>query len=243
MAESFGVNAARLKIVAFVYAALLACVSGWLYAHLQRFVNPTPFGIHQGIEYLFMAVVGGAGSVWGAIVGATLITLLKQMLQDVLPALLGRAGNFEIVVFGILMILLLQFARHGVWPWLARLLPRRKPAAIADAPPLPPRERAAGEGSVLLQVRAARKAFGGLIAVNDLTFDIREGEILGLHGPNGAGNSTPFELISGALQPTDHDNLYPRESIDSRQPAHTAPHTLARTFQHVRQPPHLSVLD
>ena len=78
MAEAFGVNGARLKIVAFVYAALLACISGWLYAHLQRFVNPTPFGINQGIEYLFMAVVGGAGSVWGAIIGATLITLLKQ---------------------------------------------------------------------------------------------------------------------------------------------------------------------
>ena len=67
-------------------------ISGWLYAHLQRFVNPTPFGINQGIEYLFMAVVGGAGSVWGAVLGATLITLLKQVLQDVLPQLLGRAA-------------------------------------------------------------------------------------------------------------------------------------------------------
>src|SRR5512135_980631 len=116
MAEAFGVDGARLKIVAFVYAALLACVSGWLYAHLQRFVNPTPFGIGQGIEYLFMAVVGGAGSVWGAIVGASLITVLKQVLQDVLPALLGRSGNFENVVFGVLIIVLLQFAREGIWP-------------------------------------------------------------------------------------------------------------------------------
>src|SRR6478609_1727819 len=126
MAEAFGVNGARLKIVAFIYAALLACISGWLYAHLQRFVNPTPFGVNQGIEYLFMAVVGGAGSVWGAIIGATTITLAKQVLQDVLPSILGRAGNFEIVVFGILMVLLLQFARDGLWPWIGRLLPARK---------------------------------------------------------------------------------------------------------------------
>ena len=90
MAEAFGVDGARLKIVVFVYAALLACVSGWLYAHLQRFVNPTPFYINQGIEYLFMAVVGGAGSVWGAVIGATLITLAKQVLQDMLPTLLGK---------------------------------------------------------------------------------------------------------------------------------------------------------
>src|SRR6476620_6758044 len=175
MAEAFGVNGARLKIIAFIYAALLACVSGWLYAHLQRFVNPTPFGINQGIEYLFMAVVGGAGSVWGAIIGATLITLLKQMLQDILPVLLGRAGNFEIVVFGVLMILLLQFARNGVWPWLGRMLPSGKPAPIADAEPLRPRPKPAPAEGALLEVRGARKQFGGLIAVNDLTFEIRSG--------------------------------------------------------------------
>jgi branched-chain amino acid transport system permease protein len=185
MAEAFGVNGARLKIVVFVYAALLACVSGWLYAHLQRFVNPTPFYITQGIEYLFMAVVGGAGSVWGAVVGATFITLLKEVLQNVLPRVLGRSGNFEIVVFGILMIVLLQFARDGVWPWLARLFPERRPRPVPDAPPLA--ERAAVAQSVrLLEMRGARKQFGGLVAVNDLSFEIRPQEILGLIGPNGA---------------------------------------------------------
>jgi len=116
MAEAFGVDAARLKSVTFVYAALLACISGWLYAHLQRFVNPTPFGVPMGIEYLFMAVVGGAGSVWGAVLGATVITLLKQVLQDLLPWLFGRSGNFELIVFGVLMVLILQFAREGLWP-------------------------------------------------------------------------------------------------------------------------------
>src|SRR5512132_1913140 len=146
MAEAFGVNAARLKIIVFVYAALLACVSGWLYAHLQRFVNPTPFGINQGIEYLFMAVVGGAGSVWGAVVGASIITLAKHVLQNILPTLLGKSGNFEIVVFGILMILLLQWARNGVWPWLAHLLPTMPPPPVPDAPPLPVRARGELDG-------------------------------------------------------------------------------------------------
>jgi branched-chain amino acid transport system permease protein len=137
MAEAFGVNGARLKIVVFVYAALLACISGWLYAHLQRFVNPTPFSLGQGIEYLFMAVVGGAGSVWGAVVGATLITLTKQVLQDTLPTLLGRSGNFEVVVFGVLMVLLLQRTREGVWPWIASVLPQHVALPVRDAAPLP----------------------------------------------------------------------------------------------------------
>ncbi|HZA50591.1 MAG TPA: branched-chain amino acid ABC transporter permease, partial [Myxococcaceae bacterium] len=100
MAESMGVNTARYRIKVFVLAALLACTSGWLYAHLQRFINPTPFSLNVGIEYLFMAVVGGAGHLWGALVGAAVITLMKHYLQDLLPALLGASGNFETVVFG-----------------------------------------------------------------------------------------------------------------------------------------------
>jgi branched-chain amino acid transport system permease protein len=243
MAEAFGVNGARLKIIAFIYAALLACISGWLYAHLQRFINPTPFDLRQGIEYLFMAVVGGAGSVWGAIIGATLITVLKQILQDILPGILGRAGNFEIVVFGVLMILLLQFARDGVWPFIARLVPRRKPAPVPDAPPLPARERAHEAVRPLLEVKSARKAFGGLVAVNDLTFDIRNGEILGLIGPNGAGKSTTFALISGALPLTAGTIQFRGESIGSQEPYDIARLGIGRTFQHVRLLPQMSVID
>ena len=77
MAESMGVNTAASRMVVFVLAALLACASGWLYAHMQRFVNPTPFSLHMGIEYLFMAVIGGAGYVWGAVLGAFVITVSK----------------------------------------------------------------------------------------------------------------------------------------------------------------------
>ena len=243
MAEAFGVDGSRLKIIAFVYAALLACVSGWLYAHLQRFVNPTPFGIGQGIEYLFMAVVGGAGSVWGAIVGASLITVLKQVLQDALPTLLGRSGNFENVVFGVLMILLLQFSRDGLWPWIAKLVPRRTQPPIAAAATLPARAGEPGTGGPLLELRSLRKAFGGLVAVNGLSFDIRKGEILGLIGPNGAGKSTTFALISGALSPSSGTIAFRGVPIGSRPPWEIARLGIARTFQHVRLMPQMSVLD
>ncbi len=242
MAESFGVDGARLKIVVFVYAALLACISGWLYAHLQRFVNPTPFGPNQGIEYLFMAVVGGAGSVWGAVVGATLITLAKQVLQDILPVLLGKSGNFEIVVFGVLMVVLLQRAREGVWPWIAHLLPRRQPPLVPEAEALPVRGGASAPGP-LLEVRRARKAFGGLVAVNDLSFAIERGEILGLIGPNGAGKSTMFNLISGALAPTAGDVVLRGESIVGCKPFEIARRGIGRTFQHVKLLPRMTVLD
>ncbi|NDA93374.1 MAG: branched-chain amino acid ABC transporter permease, partial [Betaproteobacteria bacterium] len=80
VAESMGVNTARSKMIVFVLAALYAGVSGWLYAHYQRFVNPSPFSLHIGIEYLFMAVLGGAAQVWGALLGAGVVTLLKEWL-------------------------------------------------------------------------------------------------------------------------------------------------------------------
>ncbi|MCC7325814.1 MAG: branched-chain amino acid ABC transporter ATP-binding protein/permease [Burkholderiales bacterium] len=242
MAEAFGVDSVRLKIVVFVYAALLACISGWLYAHLQRFVNPTPFGIIQGVEYLFMAVVGGAGSVWGAVLGATLITLLKEVLQDILPGLLGRAGNFELVVFGIMMVLLLQFARDGLWPWIEHLLPRRSAPPLPEAEPLPTRGHRPADGA-LLRVQNARKQFGGLVAVNDLSFDIRQGEIVGLIGPNGAGKSTMFALISGALSLTSGEVLLRGESIGNHRPFEIARRGLGRTFQHVKLIGSMSVLD
>jgi branched-chain amino acid transport system permease protein len=181
-----GVDAGRLKIVVFLRGAPRVRF-GWLYAHLQRFVNPTPFGLPQGIEYPFMNPCG-AGSVWGAVVGATLITLAKQLLQDWLPVILGRSGNFEMVVFGVLMVIVLQRAREGVWPWMARWLPQTPPSPVPDAPPLLARDRRAETG-VLLDVRKARKQFGGLVAVSDLSFSIHRGEILGLIGPNGAGKA------------------------------------------------------
>jgi branched-chain amino acid transport system permease protein len=256
MAESFGVNAARLKIIVFVYAALLACISGWLYAHLQRFVNPTPFGINQGIEYLFMAVVGGAGSVWGAVVGATLITLLKQWLQEggalmtllrdglaqVLPAGVSPSGNFEIIAFGILMVLLLQRAREGVWPWVERLLPKRRPPPIAPAAPLTSRPRGAATRS-LLEVRDVRRKFGGLVAVKGLSFVIHRGEILGLIGPNGAGKTTTFNLISGGLPLTSGEVVFRGEPISGLAPYKIAARGIARTFQHVKLIPQMTVID
>ena len=243
MAESFGVDAVKLKTLVFLYAALLACLSGWLYAHLQRFVNPTPFSLNASIEYLFMAVVGGAGNVWGAVIGATLITLLKEILQSVLPKLLGQTGQFEIIVFGILIILLLQRAPDGLTPLFARWRGRNTGPDPAPASPLPHRAIPGTTGEPLLDVRAARKAFGGLVAVNDLSFTLNRGEILGLIGPNGAGKSTMFNLISGLLPLSGGAVAFDGREIGGKAPFEIAACGIARTFQHVKLIGTMSVLD
>ena len=233
MAESFGIDTAAVKLAIFLYAGLLAALSGWLYAHFIRYVNPTPFGLNASIEYLFMAVAGGASSIWGAIVGAGLLTLLKYWLQDLIPKLIGRTGQFEIIVFGILMVLLFQHARQGVVPLVARryLKPRRVQVP-EQATPLARRPKPRS-GELLLEVRAAQRTFGGLIAVDDVGFELRAGEILGLIGPNGAGKSTLFNLVTGVLPLTEGEIAFRGERIDALPSRRIVERGIARTFQHV----------
>lgn len=242
-AESFGVSTFRVKLIVFVYAAVLAGISGWLYAHMQRAVNQTPFGITPGIEYLLMAVLGGAGHVGGAILGAGIVTLLEDQLQRILPHLFGSKGNYEMIVFGALLVILLQTAREGLWPRLAALIPEReqKPRP-PEAEPLPARAMPP-RGEPLLSLIAVRKEFGGLVAVNDVSFDVRAGEIVGLIGPNGAGKSTIFNLVTGVLWPTSGAIKFKGEVISGRSSQFVARRGIGRTFQHVNVQPAMSVLE
>jgi ABC-type branched-subunit amino acid transport system ATPase component/ABC-type branched-subunit amino acid transport system permease subunit len=242
VAEAFGANTFSLRVQVFVLSSVFASAAGWLYAHQQRFVNPTPFGLNVGIEYLFMAVLGGAGYVWGGVAGVILITALRELLQNVLPSLLGTGGNYEVIVLGIIIILVLQFARRGLWPLLERLVPAGTPRLLARALTFPHRPDPT-PGSVILNVQDAVKQFGGLKAVSDVSFDVKAGEIVGLIGPNGAGKSTMFNLITGVNPATRGSvNLLGRDA--TRLPARTI-HRLgvARTFQHVRLFPELSLLE
>lgn len=244
MAEAMGVNTNRSRMVIFVLAAVLACASGWLYAHMQRFINPTPFGLHIGIEYLFMAVVGGAGYVWGALLGAAIITIAKQWLQDLLPALFGASGNFEMIVFGLIMVIVLQRAPDGLWPVIKRFVPIRtaNKKINPNAPDLPRRPMPA-VGEVILQAVDVTRKFGGLVANNNMSLDVRAGEILALIGPNGAGKSTMFNQISGVDTPTSGDVIFRGNSVAGKESREIAGMGMSRTFQHVKLLPTMTVLE
>jgi len=243
MAEAMGVDTFRVKVTAFVLAALLASVSGWLFAHFQRTVNPSPFGLNMGIEYMFMSVLGGVGYVWGALVGAGVVQILKDQLQVWLPRLMGTSGNYEVIVFGFLLVFVLQYARDGIWAFVDAALPRiKRKVDWADAAPLPARARPP-HGDVVLDVRAARKEFGGLVAVNDVSFQVRAGEILGLIGPNGAGKSTTFNLVTGVLPATRGEVVMLGQRIDSLRSREIARLGVSRTFQHVKMIAAMTVLE
>ncbi len=240
-AASFGVNTPRARTLAFVHAAVLAAFAGWLYAHMQRSVNPTPFGLNAGIEYLLMAVVGGAAHIPGALLGAGLVTVVNNLLQDLLPKLIGTQGNFETIVFGAILVLTLQASPEGIWPHIARVRPRphrvRPDAAPLAARVMPPR------GAPLLSVRGLNRTFGGLVAVNDLCFTLTAGEIAGLIGPNGAGKTTTFNLLTGVDQPGGGSVEFLGQSLVGLRAPAIARLGIARSFQHVRLVPSMSVIE
>ena len=243
MAEAMGISTLRYKIIAFVLAAVLASVSGWLFAHFQRTVNPSPFGLNKGIEYLFMAVLGGVGHVWGAFVGAGVVKLIEDQLQVLLPKIIGTSGNFEIIVFGLVLVAVLKYAPNGLWTFITDRLPRRNRVRDwADAPKLPARDKPA-RGTPLLEVDAVRKEFGGLVAVNDVSFDMNAGDIFGLIGPNGAGKSTTFNLITGVLSLTRGQVRFAGQRIDGLPSRAIARRGVSRTFQHVKMIPEMTVLE
>ena len=240
-AASFGVNTLRMRMLAFVYAAVLAGFAGWLYAHMQRAVNPTPFSLNASIEYLLMAVVGGAAHVPGAVLGAALVTLVNDLLQDLLPKIIGAQGNYESIVFGAILVLALQTSPEGLWPHVVRVAPKHHPVRPDAA--LLPRRAMPARGAPVLTVNGLRRSFGGLMAVNDVTFSLAAGEIVGLIGPNGAGKTTTFNLLTGVDRPS----AGAVEFLGRKLAGMTAPAIarlgIARTFQQVRLVASMSVIE
>lgn len=243
LVESLGINAFRIKLVTFVLAAFLASLSGWLYAHMSRFISPGPFDAGMGIEYLMMTMVGGAGSLVGGVVGAAIVTLLKNSVQDYLPLIArGASGQLEIVAFSALFILFLQWARQGIVPFVARCLPKIKRERPLAAPPLPRRPQPM-PGELLLKVDGAERRFGGLVAVNNVSFEVRSGEILAVIGPNGAGKSTMFNCLTGALRVNKGEIVFAGHPITGDAQSRIARAGIARTFQHVKLRPRMSLLE
>ena len=246
MARSMGINLFAAKLTAFLIAAFFAGVSGWLYAHTQRFVAPTPFSLAAGIDYMFVALIGGAGEILGSITGAAAVTMLREWLQDLLPKLLDVTGSFESIVFALIVIIIMHKAPNGLWAWIKLLLPT---APLADAPgaqtevvALPKRPRPAA-GSTVLEVDGVTKRFGGLVANKDLSLTLAAGELLAVIGPNGAGKSTLFNQISCVDTPTSGEVRFLGQSLKHGTPEKVAAAGMSRTFQHVKLLSGMSVLE
>jgi branched-chain amino acid transport system permease protein len=248
-AEAAGIDTLRWKIRAILLSGALAGGIGGLYAVVQLVVTPqSVFGMLVSAQALVLALFGGAGTLWGPVIGAAILVPLSETLHaelgDVVPGIQG-------IVYGLAIILVILLAPEGVF-WRVRDA-LRKPADRARTEPTPetastvvelrpPRSRPAARTGAVLQVENISKAFGGLRAVQDVRFDVNEHEILGIIGPNGAGKTTLFNLLNGFLRPDHGRVLYEGTDLVGLKPSQVCRLGVGRTFQIMRPFPRMSAL-
>jgi len=248
-AEAAGVDTFRAKMLAFMLSAAPAAVIGAIYAHAILFVV-TPdavFGVLVIVQTLVVCLVGGVGSKWGPLIGSGIMVPMSETLDatvgDQLPGIQG-------VVYGAALVLVMLFAPEGIYWRLRAWRPARRAVE-------PPRVRAAApridtivagrtrveRGAALLEVQGVSRAFLGLCALDDVSFSVRAGEILGVIGPNGAGKTTLFNVLNGFLLPDAGQVRYRGTPIHGLRPSAICRRGIGRTFQVVRTFPQLTVLD
>ncbi|TFD31722.1 ABC transporter permease subunit [Cryobacterium cryoconiti] len=248
-AESLGVNTYALRLKVFVLSAGFAGLGGVFYAYQVAIVSPTTAEFHLSVSILLMVVIGGLGSVWGAVAGAFLVQFLGEGMRDVIPAIFpGATGEVQLLGYGIvliLVILLLPGGLHQAATTLWQKLPfaGKRPPVDAHAhaaeddttiPLLPAVSTPVAAGEPILVLEGLTKRYGGVVAVNDVSLTVPAGSILGLIGPNGAGKTTCFNMISGALAPTEGTVTFLGQVISGRKPHVAAAHGLTRTFQNLQ---------
>ncbi len=255
-AGTMGVDTTYYKITAFALSAGYAGFGGWLFAHsCSHYISPDTFSFDQSVILLVMAVLGGNGSAIGSIVGATLLTMLPEMLRFLKDSymMFYAAGIVVIMIFmptgiaGLVKTMPVSL-RLRAW-WNADSTAARQVAA-ADSTrkswdaALPATSRVCtGSDQVLLTVQGLAKHFGGLKAVDGVDMKVRRGEIQALIGPNGSGKTTILNMLSGLYIPTAGEITLERTSISGKKPHMITAHGVARTFQNIRLFGELSVLD
>jgi branched-chain amino acid transport system permease protein len=261
-ADAMGINPTYYKTLAFTMGAMLAGVVGAISAHFLNTWNARQGTFDASVSLLAFVLIGGSRTVLGPVAGGLLLTALPEVLRaaaDIggLPAWLARfLKEGRLIIFGTLIAVGSVFFPRGlVTPELLpgrrrERDPRTRPddAASADgrraapgAPKTGPSRDAAGAPH--LGVRRVICRFGGLIAVNDVSFEVRRGEIFGIIGPNGAGKTTLFNVITGMARPAGGRIVYRGEDLTGLAPHTVAARGIARTFQNIRLFGGLSVLD
>ena len=246
-AEAMGVDSFSCKMAAYMLSAAPAAITGAVYAHAILFVV-TPdavFGVLVIVQTLTVCLVGGAGTLWGPLIGAAIMIPVSEILDttagDKLPGIQG-------VVYGAALMVIILFAPEGLY-WRVRntLFPRAagtaRPAPVAPSDDEGDLAPAVSSGTVLMDVRGVSKAFLGLQALSDVSFDVRAGEILGIIGPNGAGKTTLFNVLNGFLLADRGEVRWLGQTITGLRPHEVCRLGVGRTFQVVRLFPHLTVLE
>jgi ABC-type branched-subunit amino acid transport system ATPase component/ABC-type branched-subunit amino acid transport system permease subunit len=256
-AEAAGINTLAWKLRAVTLSGAIAGAVGGFYAVVLLVVTPqSVFGMLVSAQALTVAMFGGVGTVWGPVIGSVILIPLAETLNAEAGS---RFPGIQGVIYGLAIICVILLAPEGLF-WKVRDFLRKrsappvaaKPSAPDDAPvatavlaaPAPARtKRSTGTGDVVLEVRNLSRSFGGLKAVQDVSFKLRQNEILGIIGPNGAGKTTLFNLLNGFLRPGTGEILLDGREMSGRKPHELCEAGIGRTFQIMRPFLRMSISD
>jgi branched-chain amino acid transport system permease protein len=254
-AEAAGIDTLAWKLRAIILSGAIAGAVGAFYAVVLLVVTPdSVFGMLVSAQALTVTMFGGVGTVWGPVIGAAILIPTGEILQAQLGA---RFPGIEGVIYGVAIVVVILVAPEGIyWKvrdlWRGRIAsPDAVPTAVsasndldgAPAVAKSPRIALQAPGKVILTVRNLSKSFGGLRAVQDVSFDIAQGLILGIIGPNGAGKTTLFNLLNGFQKPDFGEVLLDGKNVVGLKPHQLCDAGVGRTFQIMRPFPRLSVAD
>jgi ABC-type branched-subunit amino acid transport system ATPase component/ABC-type branched-subunit amino acid transport system permease subunit len=255
-AEAAGINTLAWKLRAITLSGAIAGAVGGFYAVVLLVVTPqSVFGMLVSAQALTVAMFGGVGTVWGPVIGSVILIPLAETLNAEAGS---RFPGIQGVIYGLAIICVILLAPEGLF-WKVRDFLRKRwipsaaakpgtpdqaipiPAPAAAMPSRPERSRGAGE--VVLEVRNLSRSFGGLKAVQDVSFKLRRNEILGIIGPNGAGKTTLFNLLNGFLRPGTGAILLDGREMSGRKPHELCEAGIGRTFQIMRPFLRMSISD
>jgi len=243
-AEASGIDALRWKLKAIMLSGAIAAAAGGFYAVVLLVVTPlTVFGMLTSAQALIVTLFGGVATLWGPVVGSIILVPLAEILHaelgDKIPGING-------VVFGAAIVAVILLAPEGIVPKLRDALARRRPMTVRTAVSAPafdgPAPRTSSD-EILLRVSNLSKSFGGLRAVQDVSLEVRKGELLGIIGPNGAGKTTLFNLLNGFIRADAGAIELGGEPLDRLKPSRICALGVGRTFQVMRPFPRMTVLE
>ena len=235
-AESIGIYTTRRKVVAFLISSVIVGLTGSLHAHYTGFISDTTFEMVKAIESVIYNVVGGIGSIAGAILGTAVMVPLPEFLRGFVA--------YQIALYGLILVLILRFFPLGIWGTtkgvIQRFLPEERqgfPAPLRLSPELAQGFSADFWGmdcqaeETMIECRGVGRNFGGLAALSGVSFSVKKGEIFGIVGPNGAGKSTLFNVMTGVFVPSKGDVIFGGRSIEGLIPSKINRLGLSRVFQ------------
>lgn len=242
--RALGINLAGMRTLAFAISAALAGLAGGLYTFLNLYVNYETFTFFNSVSFLLMVILGGLGTLLGPVLGASILTYIAEILQNL--------REWQIFAFSVLLAAVMFVMPRGVVGSLTDLYlyftsrtRRREPGPWPNrAVSVEPASlQAEHQTDAALVTEGLTVRFGGLTAVDEVRLTVHAGTVHALIGPNGAGKSSLLNLISGFYQPTSGEVLFFGERVAGKQGHELARRGMARTFQNTELFGRMSVLD